>query len=429
MSTILIRNAHLLDPSNKLDGKGDLLIENGKIKKIGAAGNVSADEIIEAEGLHLFPGFVDLRTHFREPGYEAKETIATGSQAALRGGYVACVSMPKTDPPCDQQSVVDTILRKAKEVPFHILPAGCISKKSEGQELSEMADLKRAGVVAFTDDNVWIHNALLMRRAMEYSSMLNLVVMSHCEDQSLSGKGVMNEGLQSTMLGLHGMTHAAEEVAVARDIELANMTGVHLHICHVSTARSVELIRLAKAKGVRVTAEVTPHHLTLTEAALEGYNTNFKVLPPLRTPADLEALREGLRDGTIDCITTDHSPHTQEEKMRQVDHAPYGTVGLETAFAVILTELYHKYRWPLGEIIYRMSTRPARIIKGPGFLGRLQEGDQANFTLADINREWVVSRQDFRSKSKNSCFINAKLKGRIMMTMCRKQLWRFDHES
>lgn len=429
MSSLLIKNAHIVDPVSKRDEKTDFFVEDGVIKKIGECKNVKADQVIDASGMHLFPGLVDLRTHFREPGFESKETIASGAQAALKGGYVACVSMPKTNPPCDQESVVDHILRKAKEVPFTILPAGCISKKSEGEELSQMAELRQSGVVAVTDDNVWIHNALLMRRAMEYSTMLDLVVMSHCEESSLSGKGVVNEGVQSTQLGLHGMTHAAEEVAVARDIELSHVTGAKLHVCHVSTARSVELIRLAKAKGLKVTAEVTPHHLALTEQSLEGYNTNFKMLPPLRTETDRQALIEGLKDGTIDCVATDHSPHTQEEKMRQFDHAPFGTIGLETSFAVVLTELFHKYKWSLSEIIYRMSTRPAEIIQGPSFLGRLREGDEANFTIVDVNREWVVSHKEFRSKSKNSCFMNAKLKGRVMMTMCRNQLWRFDDES
>ncbi len=424
---LLIRGAHILDPQNKRDGIFDLLVRKGKIASIQA--NLRAEnketEILDAQGLHLLPGLIDLHTHFREPGYEAKETILTGSRAALKGGFVASVSMPNTMPPCDHQGVIDNIIRKAREVPYHIFPAGTISKGREGKELSEMADLKQAGILAVTDDGDWVSDSLLMRRALEYASMLNLIVMSHCEDKRLSANGVMNEGLSSTRLGLRGIPSASEEIAVARDIELARLTGARLHLCHISTARSVELIRRAKTEGIQVTAEVTPHHLALTDESVEGYNTCFKMNPPLRSAEDAAALRKALREGVIDCVATDHAPHSEEDKMSEFDESPFGVIGLETALATLLTELFHKEKWPLAEIVRITSIRPKEILGLGNEFGTIEEGAEANLTLVDLGKEWTATLDTFESKSKNSCFIHSKFKGKVAATLCAGKLWKF----
>ena len=423
---ICIRGAHVVDPKAGRDGVFDILVENGKIaeieKSIGAS---KGAEEFEAKGLHLFPGLIDLHTHFREPGYESKETILTGAKAALRGGFVASVSMPNTMPACDHQAIIDNIIRKAKEVPYHIFPAGTISKGREGKELSEMADLKQAGIVAVTDDGDWVADSLLMRRALEYASMLGLLVMSHAEDKQLTAGGVMNESLSSTRLGLRGIPGASEEVAVARDIELARLTRARLHICHLSTARSAQLVARAKAEGIPVTAEVTPHHLVLTDEAVEGYNTHFKMNPPLRSQEDVHALRKALKDGVIDCIATDHAPHTDEDKMREFDDAPFGVTGLETALAVVLTELYHGDHWPLADIIKVMSVRPSEILGLNPAFGTLQKGMEANFIVVNLAGEWTVTTQDSDSKSRNSCFLGRKLKGKVAATFCAGKIWKY----
>ena len=422
---LLLKQIHLVDPKNKVDGVLDLRIKDGKIVEMGKNLEAKGEETFSGEGLYLLPGLIDLHTHFREPGFEQKETIDSGARAALHGGFVACVSMPNTNPPCDHQSVIDNIIRKAREVPFHLFPAGTISKAREGKELSEMADLKRAGIWAVTDDGSWVNDSLLMRRAMSYASMLDLLVISHAEDRRLSANGVMNEGLMSTRLGLKGIPNESEETAIARDIQLARLTGARLHIAHVSTARSVKLIREAKAEGIQVTAEATPHHLSLTDESVEGYNTNFKMNPPLRKAEDREALQKGLKDGTLDCVATDHAPHTDEEKMLEFDEAPCGVIGLETALGVCLTELVHTKKMTLSELVDRMSTRPAQILKLPPGFGEVKIGTEANLTLVNLNEEWMVKTEDFVSKSKNSCFIGKKLKGKVAATICMGKLWSY----
>lgn len=430
--SLLIRGARIVDAEQKGSVKPksfpveDIYIENGRIEQRGKDLVVNADEIWEAEGFYILPGFIDLHTHFREPGHEAKETIVSGAQAAIKGGYVASVSMPNTQPPCDHQSVIDNIIRKAREVPYAIFPAGTISKGRAGKELSEMADLRQAGIVAVTDDGDWVPDALLMRRAMEYASMLGIIVMSHCEDKCLSASGVMNEGLVSTTLGMRGIPGASEEVAVARDIELARMTGAHLHLCHLSTARSVELVRRAKAEGIRVTAEVTPHHLFLTDENVEGYNTNSKMNPPLRLFEDTQALQKALLEGIIDCVATDHAPHTPEDKMLEFDHAPFGVIGLETAFGVVMTALFHTGRAGLADIARVMSKRPAEILNLRSGFGVIHQGTEANLTIIDPDREWLVTQDELRSKSKNSCFLKMQLKGKVLATVCAGKPWRFD---
>lgn len=425
---LLIRGAHIVDPKNKIDQVMSLRIKAGQVSETGKDLKSEGETVIEATGLYLLPGLIDLHTHFREPGNEQKETIQSGARSALRGGFIGCVSMPNTQPACDHQSVIDNIIRKAHEVPFHLFPAGTISKGREGKELSEMADLKRAGIWAVTDDGSWVNDSLLMRRAMEYASMLDLLVISHCEDKRLSANGVMNEGLMSTRLGLKGIPDESEETAVMRDAQLARLTGARLHIAHVSTARSVKFIREAKKDGIRISAEVTPHHLALVDTAVEGYNTNYKMNPPLRTPEDVKALQEGLLDGTIDCVATDHAPHTDEEKMLEFDEAPFGVIGLETSLAVCLTELVHSKKMSLSELVVRMSTRPAEILQLSGGFGEIRKGTQANLTLVDLNEAWEVDAKDFLSKSKNSCFVGKKLKGRNVATICRGKLWLYRNE-
>jgi dihydroorotase len=320
--------------------------------------------------------------------------------------------------------VIDNIIRKANEVPFFVFPAGTMTKERAGRELSEMADLKRAGARAVTDDGNWVSDSLLARRAMEYASMLDLLVMSHAEDKKLTFHGAMNEGLMSTKLGLKGIPSVGEEIAVARDLLLAKITGARLHLTHISTRGSVEQIRQAKRSGLSVTADATPHHFTLTEDAVQNYDTNFKMNPPLRTEDDRRALIEGLKDGTIDAIATDHAPHTEEEKMAEFQDAPVGVIGLETALGVTLTELYHKNVLDLEELVRRMSSRPAEILKLPAGFGEIRIGTEANVTLVDLNREWTVRAEDFISKSKNSCFIARTLKGKVVATICRGKLWQ-----
>ncbi|MBI4368196.1 MAG: dihydroorotase [Candidatus Omnitrophica bacterium] len=421
---LLIKQVHVIDPQNKVDGVFDVLIKKRLVAELKKEVNSDGVEVLDGNGKYLFPGLVDMHVHFREPGYEQKETILSGSKAALAGGFVAVVTMPNTDPPCDHQSVIDNIIRKANEVPFYIFPCGTLTKERAGKELSEMADLKRAGAWAVSDDGAWVSDSLLMRRAMEYASMLGLLVMTHAEDKRLASGGVMNEGIMSTRLGLKGIPNASEAVAVSRDILLAQLTGAPLHLTHISTKESVDLIRLAKADQLPVTADVTPHHLALTDEALEHYDTNFKMMPPLRTEADRQAVLEGLGDGTIDAIATDHAPHTEEEKMAEFPEAPVGVVGVETALGVALTHLYHTKVLSLKDVVIKMSTRPAEILKLPKQFGQIKVGAEANLTLVDVNQEWIVKKEEFVSKSKNSCFIGMKLKGKAVATICRGQLWQ-----
>lgn len=422
--SILIRNIRAVDPKNRLDDTVDILIERGKITRIGKGLTASTQNKVEGKGLVAVPGLIDLHTHFREPGFEYKETIETGSRAALRGGFVACVSMPNTNPACDNQSVVAAVLRRAQESHFNIFPCGTISKGREGKEISEMAELKEAGCVAVSDDGNFVQNSLLMRHAMEYASMFDFLVISHAIDEDLSRGGVMNEGKMSTILGLKGSPNAAEEIAVIRDIALAKLAKVRLHIAHVSTEGAVKLIREAKAEGVALTCEVTPHHFALTEESLAGYDTNFKMNPPLRKEEDVQEIRKGLKDGTIDVMATDHAPHAAEEKELEFTEAPFGVIGLETALGVALTELYHKRILSLEEIIFKMALKPAELI-GLRDFNEVREGSSANLTILSTDEEWEVKKEDFLSKSKNSCFIGKKLKGKVHFTICNGHLYAF----
>src|SRR3989338_182739 len=423
---LLIKKIHVVDPKNQMDGILDVLIQKGKITAIKKdIEPVENAQVFDGSGKYLFPGLIDMHVHMREPGFEQKETIETGSRAALRGGFVAAVAMPNTNPPCDHQSVIDNIIRKANEVPFYIFPAATITKERAGKELSEMSDMKKAGACAVSDDGEWVADSLLMRHALEYASMLDLLLISHAEDRRLSGPGVMNEVLVSTKVGLRGIPSASEEIAIARDLILAEYTGARIHMTHISTAGSVAMIRDAKAKGIKVTSDVTPHHFSLTDEAVDRYCTNFKMRPQLRTEKDRRALIAGLVDGTVDAIASDHAPHTDEEKMLEFQDAPDGVIGLETSLGVALTELVHTKKMDLKMLVEKMSVRPAEILKLSHGFGEIKTGAEANLTCVDVDQEWVVNKNDFVSKSKNSCFVGKKLKGKAVATICRGKLWDF----
>ena len=413
---IVIKNGHVIDPANTVDGKLDILLSDGRVAKIGQPGSISENgaKIIDAAGMLVVPGLVDMHVHLREPGFEYKETITTGTGAAKAGGFTSVCCMPNTSPVNDNRSVTEFILSRAKGAVANVFPIGSITKGSKGEELAEMADLHDAGCLAISDDGKPVANSGMMRRAMEYSKIFDLLLISHCEDSSLSARGVMNEGIVSTELGLRGIPCAAEDVMTARDIALAELTGCRLHIAHVSTAGSVELVRAAKARGVKVSAETCPHYFTLTEEAVRGYNTMAKMNPPLRTAGDVEALKRGLRDGTIDVIATDHAPHALDEKNVEFDHAPFGIVGLETSLGLTL-RLVDEGVLSLGDMVRKLSLNPASILKAGK--GTLSVGADADVTIIDLNVSWTVDPSQFKSRSKNTPFAGWKLKGRAVQTI------------
>ena len=414
---ILIKNGHIIDPANKVDGKFDLLVADGKIAKLGQPGSLPSNgaQVIDAAGRLIVPGLIDMHVHLREPGYEYKETIATGTAAAKAGGFTAVCCMPNTNPVNDSRSVTEFILSQAaKDGAARVFPIGAITKGSKGEELAEMGELHDAGCVGISDDGKPVMSAAVMRRAMEYSKIFDIAVISHCEDAGLAAKGVMNEGFVSTELGLRGIPNAAEDVMTGRDILLAELTGARLHICHVSTAGSVRLIREAKQRGVKVTAETCPHYFTLTEDAVRGYNTMSKMNPPLRSAEDVAAIKQGLKDGTLDVIVTDHAPHALDEKTGEFDAAPFGIVGLETSVGLAL-KLVQEGVLSMPQMIERMSMAPARIIKSGG--GTLSVGAVADITIIDPDLDWTVEVSRFKSRSKNTPFDGWKLKGRAVQTI------------
>jgi len=443
-NSILIKNGHIIDPSRGVDGVGDLLIENGKIKTVkreesGVRGHDKEEKpklknsrlsespgatklkTIDAAGSYVLPGLVDMHTHLREPGFEGKETISSGTMAAVRGGFTSVCCMPNTDPVNDNETVTEFILRKTyAEGACYVFPIGAISKGQKGEELAEMGMMYEAGCVAFSDDGRPVMNSLLMRRALEYSKVFHVPIISHCEDLNLSDGGVMNEGTVSTLLGLSRVPAAAEEVMVARDIILAELTGGRLHIAHVSTAGSVRLIRQAKERGTGVTAETCPHYFSITEEAVKGYNTNAKVNPPLRTQRDVDAIKDGLRDGTIDVIATDHAPHHRDEKLREFDKAPSGMSGLETALSLSL-RLVHDGILTMAQLVEKMALNPARIMKLNK--GTLHAGSEADVLVVDTGREWKVDSERFASKGKNTPFEGWVLKGMPAVTICRGKIY------
>jgi dihydroorotase len=418
---LLIKHAKIVNGTNaggELPGLKDILIENGKIMRI-AQGLADDDaQVVDAAGKVVMPGFIDLHVHLREPGREDKETIESGSRAAVKGGFTSIFAMPNTKPAIDTAQVVQFVFDQAKKVGLtNVYPVGAITKNREGGQLTEMMELKRAGCLAVTDDGCTLMNAGLMRRAMDYARMAGLLVMQHCQDPNLTASGVMNEGAVSTKLGLKGDPVAAETVIVARDIELAHYLKSPVHFMHMSAARSVELIRRAKKEGIPVTAEVMPHHFALTEEAVRGFDTSTKMCPPLRTAADVAAIKAGLKDGTIDCIATDHAPHTHEDKEVDFDAAPPGLIGLETAFGLVMKELVIPGVLTLAQMVDKMSAGPARVV-GLADKGAIAEGKDADIVIVDLEKEWKVRREDFVSKSKNSPFVGWTLKGLVVKTIC-----------
>jgi dihydroorotase len=416
MSLLWIANARVIDPATKRDAAGDLFVRDGAM-----AAELSADERkkaakIEAGGLVACPGLVDIHVHFREPGQTHKETIGTGSRAAAAGGFTTVVCMPNTLPPADNAGTIQFIndaVRRDAVVKVH--PTGGITVGLKGQVLAPIGSLKRAGVVAITDDGDCVQSNELMRRALEYAKMFDMPVMDHCQDQSMTREAVMNEGVMSTRLGLRGWPNAAEDLIVSRNVVLSSTTGAHIHLQHISSQYSIDVIRRAKARGLRITAEATPHHMALTDAALASYDTNLKVNPPLRTEADRAAIIEGLRDGTLDCIATDHAPHTDYEKDREFDFAPNGVIGLETALPVVLGVLVRANKFKLAQVLDLLTRRPAAVLGLRA--GTLAPGSPADICLFDPDEEWLYDAKAGFSKSSNSPWHGLKLRGRVKTTI------------
>jgi dihydroorotase len=429
MVDLLLQGGRIIDPYTNRDEIGDILIKDGRIVDI----DVNIDkkrvlsntvEIIDVKDKIVTPGLIDMHIHLREPGQEDKETIATGTRAAAAGGFTAIACMPNTKPVIDNKSVVEFILRKSvREGVVKVYPIGSITKELKGKEIAEIGQMVGAGAVAISDDGYPVENAVLMRRAMEYTKRFNIPVISHCEDTNLSDQGSMHEGYYSTILGLPGIPAAAEEVMVARDIIIAEVCNAKLHIAHVSSKGSVELIRQAKKRGVKVTCEVTPHHFTLTDEAVCSFDTNTKVNPPLRSKDDVIAIKEGLADNTIDVIATDHAPHTQAKKEQEYVKAPFGIIGLETSLGLVLSELVTKGVISLMDAITKMTKNPAKILSLD--MNGLYPGAIADITVIDPNMEWIVDVNTFVSKSRNSPFHGWKLIGRAIMTIVDgKIVWK-----
>lgn len=411
---LLITNGRVVDPSQRLDAKVDLLIEDGVIAETGKKLRASA-ETIDAAGLVVVPGLIDLHTHLREPGQEHKETIATGTRAAVAGGYTAVCAMANTIPPNDERAVTEMIIAEAaRNGACRVYPVGAVSKGLRGEELAELADLRAAGCVAVSDDGKPVANAQLMRRALEYSGMLRIPVVAHEEDLQLSNGGVMHEGFYSTLLGMGGIPAASEESMVARDVILAQMTHAHLHVAHLSTSGAVQAVRSARRDGVVVTCEVTPHHLALTDEAVQSFSTNLKMNPPLRSEEHRKAVQDAVADGTIDAIATDHAPHHFDEKNVEFDLAPFGVIGLETAFSVCYDRLVRRRVIDLARLVDLMSCGPARAFNLPG--GTLRAGSPADIALLDLDARFQVTNT-FQSKASNSPFIGETLQGRVVATI------------
>ncbi len=410
---LLLKNGRLVDPVTGRDESLDMVIVDGRIDRLGRALSSPGAQVIELKGKIISPGFIDMHVHLREPGYEYKETIATGCAAAAAGGFSAVCCMPNTNPPIDDESVIRFIQAKARiamDGLVDVHPVAAVTMGRKGEHLAPLAELSSAGAIAFSDDGDPVFDAEIMRRALEYSLMFKKPVIQHAQDPSLSKGGVANEGFMATLLGLPVIPRLAEEIMVARDIQLAEYTGGLYHVAHVSTAETVDTVRRAKAKGISVTCEVTPHHFVLTDESLRGYDTNFKMNPPLRTRDDVEMMKAGLRDGTIDVIATDHAPHSFDEKEVEFQVAPFGIVGLETAVGLACTELLGKNVLSLDQIIEKFSVNPRRILHLPEI--RIAEGEMANLTILDPGADWVVDLPSSRSQSRNSPFGGYRLTGK-----------------
>ncbi|MBI4553623.1 MAG: dihydroorotase [Candidatus Latescibacteria bacterium] len=416
---VVIRGGRIVDPASGRDEVGDVWMEDGRmIERPSDAREETGGRrpfVIDARGKVVTPGLIDMHVHLREPGREDKETIQSGARAGSAGGFTAVACMPNTDPVIDNAEVVHFVLERARQADIKVYPIGAITKGERGEQLAEIAEMVDAGIVGISDDGKNVDDPAIMRRALEYAKMFGIPVIPHCEDMNLSAGGVMNEGVVSTVLGLKGIPNAAEEVIVARDITLTELTGSRLHIAHVSTAGSVVLIREAKRRGIAVTAEATPHHFSLTDEAVRTYDTNTKVNPPLRTARDVEAIQEGLADGTIDVIATDHAPHTIDDKAVEYDLAPFGLIGLETALGLVIARLVQTGTLSLMDAIRKMTVAPARILGLPG--GTLEPGAPADVTVFDPDRQWRVTPDVFLSRSRNSPFYGWTLRGAVEYTI------------
>lgn len=412
---LLIKNGSVIDPSQGIDEVLDILVVDGLVKEIGKGLSPAGAEVVDATGKYVTPGLIDMHVHLRDPGLEYKEDIISGTRAAAAGGFTSVCCMPNTKPPIDNKAIASYIITKAKAEGFcNVFPVGSITYGMNGERMAEMGELKEAGCVAVSDDGKPVVNAELMRRSLQYANGIGIMVISHAEELSLVGEGVMNEGFTSTEIGLKGIPRVAEDIATARDVMLAEYTGAPVHIAHVSTKDSVRLIRDAKARGVKVTCETAPHYFTLTDDAVRGYDTNAKMNPPLREAADVAAIKEGLRDGTIDCIASDHAPHHLDEKDVEFNEAMNGIIGLETSLPLALA-LVEEGVLSLTQLVEKMSCNPAKILK----LGRgtLKAGAVADITIFDSAAEWTVEADKLASKSKNSPFLGWKVKGAAVATV------------
>jgi dihydroorotase len=418
MHTLHISNGRVIDPSQGTDQVTDLWIHGDHVQGVGPQPQLQADRVIDATGMIVCPGLIDMHVHLREPGREEDETIATGTAAALAGGVTSVACMPNTEPALDNQAAAEFVyLQAARAGNANVFPVGAVTKERKGEELAEMGGLVEGGAVAFTDDGSPVSSAEIMRRALEYGLMFDKAVLSHAEDLELTRGGVMNEGFESMRLGLRGMPAAAEEVMIHRDIELAELTGGRLHILHVSTAGGVDLIRRARQRGVRVTGEACPHHFTLTDKCLRTFDSNFKMSPPLRTDADVQAVIAGLKDGTLDVIATDHAPHAPEKKMRELDQAPNGIIGLETLIPVCILSLIEPGHLTWPQLIEKLTANPARVLGIDR--GTLRTGAIADVTILDPAAEWTVDPARFRSKSRNCPFTGWTVHGLAHATIVR----------
>lgn len=421
MAKTVIQNGRVIDPSQNIDGAHDLLIEDGLIKEIGKAGSLSAENVIDAKGLIVTPGFVEIHAHLRDPGFEYKETIHTGTLSAVSGGYTSVCCMANTDPVNDNASVTDYILRQAEKTGVcRVFPIGAITQGLKGEELAPIAELKDAGCVAISDDGLTVQNSHLMRIALEYAKSFDLPVTTHSIDADLCKCGHMNESLVSTKKGITGVPNAAEDVIIARDIMLAELTGSHLHVGHLSTREGIRLVEEAKERGVKVTCEVTPHHFTLTDENIEGYDTNYKMCPPLRSQADKDAIRDAFKKGgIIDAIATDHAPHGIIDKEVEFDKAAFGIIGFETALPLSLKLVQDGYL-SLNEMVRLLTCRPAEVFNLSG--GTLKPGVPADVTMFDMDCKWTLEKENIPSKSKNSPFLGHELKGRVTRTLVDGQV-------
>ncbi len=427
MKRLLIRGGRVVDPASGVDEKLDLLLAGGKVAELGKdIVAADGDEVLDASGKAVVPGLIDMHVHLREPGREDEETVESGCRAAVAGGFTAVAAMPNTEPVTDDQATVGFIIRESIRAGYsRVYPVGAITKEIKGANLAEMGSMLDAGAVAFTDDGHCLASAEVMRKAMTYSLIFDVPIMQHCEDPELVGSGVMNAGITATRLGLAGNPCEAEEVIVYRDCALARMTGARFHVAHISTARSVDIVRRFRAEGVRVTAEVTPHHFTLTDEAVGNYDTNAKMAPPLRGEADVEAVRKGLADGAIDCIACDHAPHHYDEKEAAFANAPNGIVGLETSFPLAYSELVLGGVLDFPTLVRKMSTAPAELLRLPG--GSLAVGCQGDVTVLDLDEKWTIDKRKFQSKCRNTPFHGRQVTGRALATVVGgRVVWRLN---